>query len=101
LREGERRNDGGRTERWKEKIKKLKKKLKRKEREERRRNVVIKGLKEKDDNKKGLEGVWKKLRVGVNVKGVRRAETGGGRRGDIWIVKEGSVEENRRILQNK
>jgi len=39
------------------KVKRLEKRLERKEREERRRNIVIKGLKEEKGNEKELEGV--------------------------------------------
>jgi len=41
-----------------------------------------------------------KLGVGVNMEGVRRAGTGGERRGDIWITKVSSEEEKRK-MQNK
>jgi len=48
---------GERAEGWKERIKRLEKRLERKEREKRRRNIVMKGLKEEEGNTKGLEKV--------------------------------------------
>jgi len=71
----------------------------RKERDERRRNIIIKRLKEEEGNEKQLEGVWKKLGVGVKVEEVKRVRAGGG--GGMVIVKIGSEEEKKGIMQNK
>jgi len=93
--------EGEKTEGWKERVKRLERKIERKEREERRKNIVVKGLKEEDENAKGLEKVWKKLGVEVKVEEVKRVRAGGGRGGGIVIVKVGSEEEKKGIMQSK
>jgi len=83
--EGEEREVKGRKEKeseeeklegWKERVKRLERKLERKEKEERRRNIVVKGLKEEEENAEGLEKVWKKLGMEVRVEEVKRVRAG-------------------------
>jgi len=61
----------------------------------------VKGLKEEEENAKGLEKVWKKLGVEVKVEEVKKVRAGGGREGGIVIVKVGSEEEKKGIMQSK
>jgi len=88
-------------EEWKERVKRLERRVERKERGERRNNIIVKGIREGERDMKGLERVWKKLGVEVRVESIKEIRGGGGSRGGMWLVRVGSEEERRRIIQSK
>jgi len=92
---------GEEREEWKERVKRLERRVERKEREERRNNIILKGVREGEGNLEGMQRVWEKLGLKVKVENIREIKGGRGSRGSMWVVRVGSEEERRRIVQNK
>lgn len=87
---------------WEDRMERLERRYELKEREERKRNFVLKGLGEGvGDLKVGVEEVMKRLGVEVKAEEIRKIELGGKKKGNLLIVKVGSEEEKRRVMQNK
>jgi len=93
---------GGERKGWEVRIRRLEMQEEMKERESRRRNIMIKGLKEGEGGiEKDVEEIWKKLGVEVKMEGIKRIEAGRTERGCMIRVRVGSEEEKRRIWKNK
>jgi len=101
-REGGRRRIGGEEENWRERVRKLERRCEIRERGERKRNLLIRGLKEgKEGMREEVERVMKRIGVEVKVKEIRRIETGRKEIGSRAIVRVESEDEKTRIMQNK
>ncbi|XP_077278817.1 uncharacterized protein LOC143906545 isoform X2 [Temnothorax americanus] len=87
---------------WKERVKRLERRYEVKERGERRRNILIKGVKEDAGGiKGGVAEVMKKLGVEVKIEEIRKIEAGRREKGGMALVKVGSEEEKAKIMRNK
>lgn len=72
------------------------------EREERKKNVVVKGLKEKGEKMiNEIEYILKGIEAEVKVEDVRIVEAGRKEWGGMAVVRLGSAEEKRRVMENK
>jgi len=72
------------------------------ERGERRRNLLMRGLKEREEGmREEVEGVMKRIGVEVKVKEIRRIETGRKEKGNRTIVRVENEDEKAKIMQNK
>ncbi|KAL6262079.1 hypothetical protein P5V15_007177 [Pogonomyrmex californicus] len=72
---------------WKERVRKLERRWETKEREDRRRNILIRGLKEREGEKKIIEKLLWKIEGEVEMKEIRKIERGRREKGDMVIVK--------------
>jgi len=84
---------------WKERVKELERRWEVKERGERRRNILVKGLKDGEGRLK--ERVEKALEGEIKVEEVRKIEAGKTERGNMVIAKLGSEDMSWRILMIK
>jgi len=72
------------------------------ERGERRRNILVKGLKDGEGGlKERVEKALKGIGGEIKVEEIRKIEAGKTERGNMVIVKLGSEDMRRRILMNK
>lgn len=96
-----RKKDGGEEE-WRERVRKLERRYEQKERGERKRTILLKGLKKGEGGlKENVEEVMKRIGVEVKVEEIRKIEAGKRERGNMVMVKVGSEDEKRRIMQSK
>jgi len=99
--EGKRR-DGRKEEEWRERVRELERKWERKEKGDRRKNVVIKGVKEGEASlKEKVEEVIKMLGIEVKIEEIRRIEAGKKERGSMIVVRVENEEAKRNIVRNK
>lgn len=86
---------------WRESVRKLERGNERRERGERKRNILMKGIKEgKGGLRVEVERVLKKIEGEVGIEEIRRIE-GGSKKGSMVIVKVKREEEKRNIMNNK
>ncbi|XP_011641496.1 vicilin-like seed storage protein At2g18540 [Pogonomyrmex barbatus] len=86
---------------WKERVRKLERRWETKEREDRRRNILIRGLKKREREKKIIEELLWKIEREVEMKEIRKIERGRREKGDMVIVKMRNEVMKRKILTNK
>ena len=68
-----------------ERVERMEKLWEGREREERRRNIVIKGLKEKGEDRSGeIKEIMKEIGVEAKVKEIKNIEGGGEESGEVW-----------------
>ena len=84
------------------KVREMERKLERKEREDSRENIIIKGLKKGDTSvEERVKEMMGELKTEVEIKGVkivgRREES----KGEMVIVKLGSIDQKRRVLERR
>lgn len=96
MEEGERE----RLERMVGRMRDMEKKLEWREREEMKKNIVMRGLKVGEGNIE-IEKVMKDIGVEVRIGGVRRIKTGKGEWGEMVVVKLGSEEEKKNVMEGK
>lgn len=96
---------GGGSREMKEKVKMLERRWELVERDKRKRNVIVKGVKEAKEEEGGvrktIEQIIKGLGVEVTVGEVRKLEAGRMEWGDMVLVELGYEKERRRVLENK
>ncbi|XP_071578691.1 uncharacterized protein [Temnothorax nylanderi] len=99
---GLRRAEGSEESDWKERVERLERRCEMKERGERKRNIVIKGVKEEEGGiKGGIEEVMKKIGVEAKIEEIRKIDAGRREKGGMAVVRVGSEEEKARIIRNK
>jgi len=83
------------------KIRGMERRLERKEREERRKNVIIKGGKGKNEIEKEVEGLLREVGIEVELEGIK--VTGEGRKGEIGpiMIKMRKMEQKRELMIRK
>jgi len=95
LREGEK----GKERDWRERVKELERRWERRERNDRRKNIMIKGLKEGEDEVfERVEGLMKELGGEIKVEEVREIKAGKTEKGMLLLVKLKSEEMKRKVL---
>jgi len=100
--EGRKRSIEGKETNWREKIRKLERRYEIRKRGERKRNILMRGLKEGEEGvKEEVKRVIKRIGVEVKVKEIRRIETERKEKGSRVIVRVASEEEKVRVMQNK
>lgn len=98
MEEGERE----RLERMVGRMRDMERKLEWREREEMKKNIVMRGLKVGEGNiETGIEKVMKDIGVEVRIEEVRRIKTGKGEWGEMVVVKLGSEEEKKKVMEGK
>ena len=84
------------------KVREIERKLEMKEREERRENIIIKGLKKGDTSvEERVRELMGELKTEVEIRGVRIVGRREESKGEMVIVKLGSIEQKRRVLERK
>ncbi|XP_025074097.1 apical junction molecule-like [Pogonomyrmex barbatus] len=86
---------------WKERVRKLERRWETKERGDRKRNILIRGLKEGEGEKKTVEELFRKTGGDVEVDEIRRIGRSKREKGDMIIVKMRIEVMKRKILANK
>jgi len=83
-------------------VRELERKWERKEKGDRRKNVVIKGVKEGEASlKEKVEEVIKMLGIEVKIEEIRRIEAGKKEKGSMIVVRVENEEAKRNIVRNK
>jgi len=101
--EERRKEEGEGTEtNWRDRVRKIERKYEIRERGERKRNILMRGLKEKVGGmKREVEKVIERIGVEIKVKEIRRIEAGRKKRGSRIIIRVENEDEKMRIMQNK
>lgn len=102
VREGEEEGNKGINETIMGKMKDIGKKLEWKEREERRNNIVIRRLEGgKEDIKERVEKIMKEIGVKTEIEWIRKLKGKEGEEGEMVVVKLGSREQKRQVMERK
>ncbi|XP_011706307.1 PREDICTED: golgin subfamily A member 6-like protein 22, partial [Wasmannia auropunctata] len=92
----------GEQKEWMERVRQLEKRWERKEREDRRKNLLVKGLKEGEgSSKERVEEVLRGLGMEIKIEDIRKLDVGKREKGDMVVVRVGSEDMKRNILLNK
>lgn len=93
----------GEVKEWGERIENLERKYELKERGDRKRNILIRGLREggEEGRRKEIKGIMEKIGVEVRLEEIRKVEAGKASKGAMIIVKVGSEGEKRKVMENK
>lgn len=85
-RRGEERVGEGEGERVVKRMKEIERKMERKERKDKRKNVIIKGLEVREEERtKAVEGILKVIGVKVEVEKIRKLREDEGSRETVWV----------------
>lgn len=85
-----------------ERLKEIERKIEWRDREERKRNVIIKGVEIKEGKRReAVEKVLEIIRARVEVREVKRIARDGDREGEMTLVRLGSEEQRKEVMERK